>query len=320
MKNRILVILNAVLWLAFLLLMLTGLIMKFRISPEDGTDLMWHGIKYQEMGEFHFFIACTVISLIAGHIWLNKAWLSMWFKRKRNTFILVAVIGILIPLVAFAEPTSEELSGSYAATGSVTTLDAPITSLGHRVDITYKPISLDGRFDYRAETYTETSFHGIENSLINEHKFETQLMYSSPLNSIISASGGLLYHENYTFPDTYFWAIASITASAALTEKVSISASLSAERKTDGGRIFYDSSGTINYQFNSLSKFFSSVHRYENLGQFDSFPTQKLEYEIGASHALSSSFNITLSYLHHSQYSDPNDRFSCVKLRFGVNF
>lgn len=320
MKAKILAILNSCLWFVFLLLMLTGLIMKFRVSPEDGANLMWHGFSYQEIGEFHFYVACTVISLIFIHLWLNRSWLIMWLKKKRMISLLIAIIGLLIPLVVFAEPVSEEFSGSYTATGSVSTLETPITSLGHRLDFTFKPNSFKGRFEYRAESYTESSFHGAGGSLVNEHKLETQLNYIYPISRIFSANAGLLYHRNNTFQDTYYWAIVGVSATIPLTDKTTVTTSISAENKTSGGRIFYDANTSLTHQISSKFSAFGNLHRYENLGEFDNSPSQKLEYELGVSSSPNTRFDIALSYLRHSQYNDPNDRFASLRLRFAVHF
>ena len=63
-----------------------------------------------------------------------------------------------------------------------------------------------------------------------------------------------------------------------------------------------------------------SVHRYENVGQFDSSPTQKLEYEFGVNRALSHKQWVGISFFRHIQFDGPNDQFSFIKLKYGVGF
>ena len=65
---------------------------------------------------------------------------------------------------------------------------------------------------------------------------------------------------------------------------------------------------------------FTSLHRYENFGEFDTNPSRKFEYEVGINHNPSQRFFTGISYLHHSQDDDPNDRFALLKLKLGVNF
>ena len=319
MSSRImLAILNAMLWVAFLLLALTGLIMKFRINPEDGPGLEWHGVTRQNMGEVHFVLACCVVSFLLGHLWLNRSWISVWLKNKRHIVMLILWLGVLLPLAVFAQPV--EISGSYAATANVSVLDSPLISLNHRFGLTVAPHDWSGTFDYRVELYTESSFHGVNGSIINERKFETQLNYITPLSQRFGILGGVLYHTNYTFQDTYYWAVLGLTYADKVADDLSISGALLAEKKISAGGVFYDASGTVDYRFHQDWSAFLSAHRYENFGELDTSPTQKLEYEAGLTHDLTDRFNIALSYFHHSQFDDPNDEFAFIKLKVGIVF
>lgn len=225
---------------------------------------------------------------------------------------------ILVGCYAHADDTS--LSGSYLMTGNISTIDAPITSMNHRIGLNFKPSWSKGNFDYRAESYTETSFHSIDGSIVNEHKFETQLNYSQPITDVFGVTSGMLYHTNYTFPDTYFWGVAGVTYNQSVLEKITLSAALLAEKRNGGGRIFYDTSGSIEYHIDSRMSLFAALHRYENLGEFDVDPSRKREYEIGVNNNISKRIFIGISYLHHTQDNDPTDRFSLLKLKLGVNF
>lgn len=220
----------------------------------------------------------------------------------------------------YAVAVESEFKGSYLATGNVSTLDEPITSLNNRLGLSFKPSWSNGNFDFRAESYTEPSFHGANNALVNEHKFETQLNYNHPITDIFGVSGGVLYHTNNTFPDKYFWGVLGLTYSQNVLKDLSLSAAVLAEKKNGSGRVFYDASGTVEYHFNPKISFFTSLHRYENMGEFDTTPTRKFEYEIGVNQILSQRFFTGVSYLHHSQDNDPNDRFGLVKLKLGINF
>ncbi|CAN5486622.1 hypothetical protein BH18ACI1_BH18ACI1_18310 [soil metagenome] len=63
-----------------------------------------------------------------------------------------------------------------------------------------------------------------------------------------------------------------------------------------------------------------SVYRYENLGQFDANPTQKLEYEFGVNRLLKYKQTISVSFFRHEQYNAPNNHFSFLKLKYSIGF
>lgn len=235
-------------------------------------------------------------------------------------FIGVAVLGssTLIATVACADDSV--FTGSYMITGNVSTIDKSITSLNNRLGLSFKPSWSDGNFDYRLESYTETSFHSPDGSIVNEHKFETQINYNHPLTDTVGLTTGVLYHTNHTFPDTYYWGIAGLTYSQTIFANTAVTAGLLAEKRNGGGRVFYDASGSVEHHFHPLFSIFAAVHRYENFGEFDTEPSRKLEYEIGINHNPNQRFFVGVSYLHHRQDNDPNDRFALLKLKFGVNF
>lgn len=237
--------------------------------------------------------------------------------RKISCAVVMSCLAF-VSLTAYADESS--LRGSYMVTGNASTIDAPTNSINNRVGLNFKPSWSAGNFDYRAESYTETSFHSSDGSIVNEHKFETQLSYNHPLTAILGFTGGLLYHTNYTFPDTYYWGIAGLTYTQAVSNNITTSAAVLAEKRNGGGRIFYDASGSIEYRFHPLFSVFASLHRYENMGEADTEPSRKLEYEIGINHNPSQRFFTGISYLHHSQDNDRDDRFALFKLKFGVNF
>ncbi len=224
----------------------------------------------------------------------------------------------LANIVAYADESS--FTGSYMVTGNVSTISESITSMNNRIGLNYKPSWSAGNFDYRAELYTETSFHTSDGSIVNEHKFETQLNYNHPLTNIFGVTGGVLYHKNNTFPDAYYWGIAGLTYSQTIANNTTATAAMLAEKRNGGGRVFYDASGSIEYHFHPLASVFTSLHRYENLGEFDTVPSRKFEYEIGANYNPNKRFFTGISYLHHTQDNDPDDRFALLKFKLGVNF
>lgn len=238
---------------------------------------------------------------------------------KQNLLCAVAM-GCLALTNATAHAEDSSVTGSYMVTGNLSTIDKHISSINNRVGLNFKPSWSAGNFDYRAESYTETSFHSSDGSIVNEHKFETQINYNYPVSNIFGLTGGVLYHNNYTFPDTYYWGVAGFTYNQAATDTTNLSAAILAEKRNGGGRVFYDASGSIEHHFHPLFSVFASLHRYENFGEFDTKPSRKLEYETGINYNPNQRFFTGVSYLHHSQDDDPNDRFALLKLKLGVNF
>lgn len=226
-----------------------------------------------------------------------------------------------------AAPTSSTLAGgltgSYQATFNVSTLGAARPSLGHRLNLSYVP-SFGGSFDSRFEYYVDGSYNGdppgILRNNINEPKLEAQIMYNRPLNKRLGVTAGLLYHDNFKFPDRYYWAITGLTAAVPVGEKVTLSGAALIEKKLGGARAFYDLSGTLEYRFAPKWNTQISLHRYENVGQFDPKPTQKGEYEVGINRALSRRQSVGVSFFRHVQFNAPNDQFSFLKFKYGFNF
>ena len=224
------------------------------------------------------------------------------------------------PAVSTPEPGT--LSGSYQATGNISLLGKPSPSLGHRLNLSYA-LQL-GSLDARLENYVDGSYNadppGVLRNNINEPKFEAQLMYNRPLSSGVGFTGGLLYHDNFRFPDRYYWAITGLTGSVPIGQYVTLSGAALVEKKLRGARAFYDLSGTMEYRFAPRWNTQFSFHRYENVGQFDPQPTQKREIEIGLNHALGLRQTVCVSFFRHVQFNVPNDQFSFLKFKYGVSF
>ena len=220
-------------------------------------------------------------------------------------------------------PEVKRWSGSYQATFNISILGKPKPSLGHKLTASYAP-KFGGSFDSRFEYYIDGSYNGdppgqlINN--VNEPKFEGQLNYTRPLNKRFAATVGLLYHHNFKFADDYWWALGGIVYTEQLGKNVTLTAAGLVEKKFSHGRAFVDGSSTLEYRFAPKWNTQVSVHRYENLGQFDVKPTQKLEYEFGINRALNHKQWIGVSFFRHIQFGGPNDQFSFIKLKYGVNF
>ena len=227
------------------------------------------------------------------------------------------------PQATPAPKEANRWSGSYQATFNLSVLGKPKPSLGHKFGLSYAP-TFGGSFDSRFEYYVDGSYNAdppgqlINN--INEPKFEAQINYTRPINKRFAATAGILYHYNFKFPDKYFWALAGIIYTEQFGKKVTLTATGLAEKKLSGGRVFADFSSTLEYRFAKNWNTQVSIHRYENLGQFDANPTQKLEYEFGVNRSLKNKQAIGISFFRHIQYNAPNDQFSFLKFKYIIGF
>ena len=239
-----------------------------------------------------------------------------------SSFIIkMPCIGFAVTVFAvISSARAEGLKGQLLVTGNVSTIGESLTSFNQRLGLNYAPTWTPGNFDYRYERYTEPSFHGQNDAQVNEGKLESQLMYSHPLNRQFSVTAGGLYHTNRTFRDNYYWAVVGVTFSVEIASKTTASAAALIEKRTSGGRAFYDLSGGIEYKPVAAVGVFANAHLYENLGESDVRPTRKRELEIGVNYYINQRYYAGASYFRHWQVDDANDRFALAKVKFGVNF
>ncbi len=111
-----------------------------------------------------------------------------------------------------------------------------------------------------------------------------------------------------------------LTYTLPIGKQITFSSAALLEKKLSSVRAFYDLSGTLEYRFLPQWNVQASLHRYENVGQFDDKPTQKREYEIGINRELTAKQSVGVSFFRHIQFNAPNDQFSFVKLKYGISF
>ena len=215
---------------------------------------------------------------------------------------------------------AEGFTGQYLATGNLSTQTRLLPSMNNRLTGNFVPGWTIGSFDFRLEQYVENSYHGEGNAIVREHKSEEQVNYRYPLTKHLSGTLGLLHHANTTFRDNYYWVLAGLGWTSDIAPNTTLTASVLAEKRNAGGRSFYDLSGNIEHRFAEKYGAFVAAHIYENLGEFDVAPTHKREFETGINYYPNKRYFAGLSYFYHQQNGDPTDRFSMVKVKFGVKF
>ena len=231
------------------------------------------------------------------------------YKPQKIIFIFIFLTGRL-SLAAI------ETTGSYSLTSNVSAENLKTYYFAHKFQFNFKPEGSKHSFDFRDENYSEASFHGIDPAeVIVENKAETQLNYNYAFNETLSWFIGGLHHSNYTIRDTYGWYLTGLNVSLSPFELISFSGSLTATKRAQGGRIFYDASFGVENTFHPMFTLFASLHRYENFGETDISPSNKMEYELGVSHKPSGRFSFALSYFKHTQDDDSLDTFSAYRLR-----
>ncbi len=260
-------------------------------------------------------IAMLIMTLTGVYIYLKmRRGNNQGFKR----------LFWMVPLFLLLQPKPEAyagaLTGQYLVTGNVSTISTPLLSLNSRFALNYASLRIVGSFDGRVEFYNEPSFHSADHSIVTEHKREMQLNYNYPLVDHLTLIVGYLYHENRTFRDNYYWAIAGLILTDDIAANTPASISMLAEKRDKSNRIFYDYSGSIEHKFKSHFGIVASAHIYENMGEFDLQPTNKREYEVGINWYPTQKLFAGLSYFKHTQVDDPDDRFEIAKVKVGVSF
>lgn len=226
--------------------------------------------------------------------------------------ILFAFIFLLSPL-CFA---AIETTGSYSITSNISAENSKKYYFAHKFQFNIKPEGSKHSFELRDENYSEASYHGSDpNEVIAENKAETQLNYNYAINENLFWFAGGLHHSNYTIRDTYGWYFTGLSASVSPLDLISITASITANQRAQGGRIFYDASFGVENTIHPMFTLFASLHRYENFGETDTSPSKKLEYELGLNHRPSGRFSFGLSYFKHTQDDDSLDTFAAYRFR-----
>ena len=244
-------------------------------------------------------------------------------RKKAVGATLVLLLVLPMHSEAQSPVSGMVVHGSFQESLNLSVLGKSNPSAGHRLNISYVPPQ-GGSWETRIEYYTDGSYNADQPGRllhnINEPKFEIQAMYSRALAGPLGATVGGLQHENFRFPDHYFWGIAGLTYSKMVYAHLLFSGSALVQAKQGAGRAFYDLSGTLEYVFQTGWSAQASLHRYENLGQTDPMPTQKREVELAVNRSIGQGRTVGISLFSHVQYGAPNDQFRFVKVKYGFAF
>jgi hypothetical protein len=118
MKNPIHRALNLSLYIAFCLMLGTGVIMEYRLPPGSGRMSVL-GLTRHQWGDWHYYIALAFLLLVFWHLWMNRIWLHKIAGRMKSWRVVLGlfagvalVVGmILLPIQKNGEPGGEPLEG-----------------------------------------------------------------------------------------------------------------------------------------------------------------------------------------------------------------
>jgi len=169
MKRTILnFIIDAIAFVGFVVLITTGVLMRYVLPPGSGHYSTIWGFDRHEWGGLHFWISVVFFSLLAVHLVLHWRWIvSVVMGRPREGSGLRVSLGIvgLLALVAFSisplitpvEKTAKKASGSSTLSrhkyedvqirGSMTLLEVEKTTgvpINHIIETLKLPRSVSG--------------------------------------------------------------------------------------------------------------------------------------------------------------------------------
>ena len=114
-KAKLNFIIDAVAFAAFVLLVSTGLLMRYVLPPGSGHFALLWGMDRHEWGQIHFWIAVIMIASIILHIILHWRWIvSMIEGRDRSGIrVIISIVGVIIVLILAVMPffSSVEMTG-----------------------------------------------------------------------------------------------------------------------------------------------------------------------------------------------------------------
>jgi hypothetical protein len=116
-RLRMNILVDAVAFAAMLLLVATGILMRYVLPPGSGRFLALWGMDRHGWGDIHFWIAVTLVTTVALHVVLHWSWVVGVVKGRspeRSVLrITVTLVGLLLLLGAaispFLAPPTEQM-------------------------------------------------------------------------------------------------------------------------------------------------------------------------------------------------------------------
>lgn len=104
-KSQLIKLTDLTLFLGFLLLISTGLLMKYVLPPGSGQDMIW-SLSRHGWGDVHFYIAAIFLAVLCLHLFLHTKFIRSALVGKNGGTArrvwLLAIVAIVILLVVFA--------------------------------------------------------------------------------------------------------------------------------------------------------------------------------------------------------------------------
>lgn len=99
--NKLHLVTNYLIFLSFLSLTSTGLLLEFRLPRQSGgAEIL--GFTRHDWGNIHFYISVVALTLIALHLYLNRSWFkSLILKMSWPVFLTSIAITFALVLIPF---------------------------------------------------------------------------------------------------------------------------------------------------------------------------------------------------------------------------
>ncbi len=123
-------VVNATAFTLFVLLAATGILMRFVLPKGSGESLAVWGLGRHDWGAVHFWIAASMLAIIALHLLFNRHWVVSVVRGRRNpatagrrvaaglaavvVLLALALAPLLSPVTRTGKPAEHELEAGMA--------------------------------------------------------------------------------------------------------------------------------------------------------------------------------------------------------------
>lgn len=125
-KHEVNFTIDALAFVAFILLVSTGITMYWLLPPGSGHMEIW-GMNRHGWGDIHFWVSVSFITLIAVHMVLHWSWITAKFKGKGEKktgpnyrlagLVAAFIIILLMALAPFFSEVADTRSSEEAGQG-----------------------------------------------------------------------------------------------------------------------------------------------------------------------------------------------------------
>jgi hypothetical protein len=83
----------------------SGLVLKFRLGPDQPRGTMIWGMEWQSWALLHLCLGLTMIALLSLHLWRHRRWIwAMLCRQRRLALVVVLLIALMLLLAPLLSP------------------------------------------------------------------------------------------------------------------------------------------------------------------------------------------------------------------------